>query len=69
MSAAKFTAGQSVRFEAPSVARRRGEGGYRVVRLMPLDGEEYEYRIKSPVEPHERVARESPLTLAGDLWL
>jgi hypothetical protein len=66
MLAAKFSAGQGVRFQAPSITRRRGQDGYNVVRVMPLDSEEYEYRVKSAAEPHERVAKESQLTLVQD---
>src|SRR5918997_7137673 len=68
MSAAKFSAGQSVRFQAPSITRKHGQEGYSVVRVMPLDGEEYEYRIKSPAELYERVAKESQLTLVREEW-
>ena len=66
MSSAKFSAGQSVRFQASSVTRKLGQDGYSVVRVMPLDGEEYEYRIKSPAELYERVVKESLLTLVRD---
>jgi len=33
-----------------------------VTKQLPHNGHEFEYRIKSVNEPHERVARESELT-------
>jgi hypothetical protein len=32
-----------------------------VVRILPTDGDEQQYRIKSATEPHERVAKQSQL--------
>jgi hypothetical protein len=32
-----------------------------VVKLLPSDGEDYQYRIKNPGEAFERVAKESQL--------
>jgi negative regulator of sigma E activity len=34
---------------------------YEVVRLLPSDGADYQYRIKNAKEAFERVARESQL--------
>lgn len=34
---------------------------YEVVRLLPNDGSDYQYRIKNPSEAFERVVRESQL--------
>ncbi len=34
---------------------------YEVVRLLPSDGTDYQYRIKNPHEAFERVVRESQL--------
>jgi hypothetical protein len=34
---------------------------FKIVRLMPLDGDEHQYRIKSVDEAFERVAKESQL--------
>jgi hypothetical protein len=38
-----------------------GREDFKVTRLLPADGSECEYRIKSTGEPFERVARESQL--------
>jgi hypothetical protein len=37
------------------------DGTYRIVRLLPSDGEEHQYRIKNAGEAFERVAKESQL--------
>jgi hypothetical protein len=34
---------------------------FEVVRILPTDGDEQQYRIKSATEPHERVAKQSQL--------
>jgi hypothetical protein len=39
-------------------------GAYEVIKVLPDPDGEREYRIKSANEPHERVARESELSLA-----
>jgi hypothetical protein len=39
-------------------------GAYEVIKQLPHNGREFEYRIKSASEEHERVALESELTKA-----
>ena len=39
-------------------------GNYTVVKLLPSDGDDYQYRIKSNGEAFERVAKESQLDKA-----
>src|SRR3984893_10222378 len=58
----KFKVGELVAFN-PAVSRFAPGGVYEVIKHLPGDGE-YEYRIKSANELHERVARESELTKA-----
>ena len=36
-------------------------GSYKIVKLLPSEGDEHQYRIKSPGEAFERVAKESQL--------
>ena len=36
-------------------------GTYRVMKLLPFEGDDYQYRIKSASEAFERVAKESQL--------
>jgi hypothetical protein len=38
-----------------------GNGAYQIVKLLPSDGDEHQYRIKSTDEAFERVAKESQL--------
>ena len=42
----------------------RASGAYEVTKQLPHNGREFEYRIKSASEEHERVVRESELTKA-----
>ena len=50
-------------------------GVYEVTKQLPHNGREFEYRIKSVNEPHERVARESAgtwrriLKCSGGNWV
>jgi hypothetical protein len=56
----KFRIGQLVQL-APAIARNAPAGTYEVTKQLPERHGEFEYRIKSASEPHERVARESEL--------
>jgi hypothetical protein len=56
----KFHVGEIVHLSA-SVTRNVPGGSYQVVKLLPASSGEFEYRIKSMNEPHERVVRESEL--------
>ena len=63
MPSHKFHVGESV-IVRPAISRNvRGEV-YEVTKQRPHNGREFEYRIKSANEEHERVARESELTKA-----
>lgn len=65
MSKPKFQVGQSVHF-TPGPYRAGGASGvYKIVRVLPLEGDDQQYRIKSANEPHERVAKESQLERAA----
>jgi hypothetical protein len=57
----KFERGQLVRFAGGYPYRDAAEGFYQVMQLLPNRDGEYQYRIKSEREPHERVANESEL--------
>ena len=60
----KFEIGQSVYFTSRPVGQMSADSTYRIVRLLPSNGDEYQYRIKSAGEAFERVARESQLDTA-----
>jgi len=40
-------------------------GIYKVTQLLPPEGDDHQYRIKSASEPHERVVKESQLNRAS----
>lgn len=57
----KYGVGETVYFTASNVARPAASGMYEVIRLLPTDGDDCQYRIKSSTEAFERVAKESQL--------
>jgi hypothetical protein len=57
----KFRIGDNVHIIAGLLGRESAGGTYQVVRLLPSEGDEQQYRIKSATEPHERVAKQSQL--------
>jgi len=60
----KFPVGTRVLFTASNIARPAASGDYEVIRLLPTEGDDCQYRIKSSTEAFERVARESQLALS-----
>jgi hypothetical protein len=62
MPAHKFKVGQSVRFTPGKMTRPAGAQAYKIVRILPAEGGEYHYRIKSVYESFERMAAESELS-------
>jgi len=63
LPAHKYQVGQTVFFTSSPITRPGATGSYRVVKLLPSDGDDYQYRIKNPGEAFERVAKESQLEL------
>ena len=57
----KFEIGQTVFFTSRPIGHMAVNGTYRIVKLLPSEGDDYQYRIKSPGEAFERVAKESQL--------
>jgi hypothetical protein len=57
----RYAIGQTVRYIAGPITRVNGNGTFKVVKLLPLEGDEHQYRIKSTGEAFERVAKESQL--------
>jgi hypothetical protein len=60
----KYCVGEIVYFTASNVSRPAASGTYEVVRLLPTDGDDCQYRIKSSTEAFERVAKESQLAMS-----
>jgi hypothetical protein len=59
----RFRVGQTVLYTSSPITRPGASGTYKVVKLLPSDGDDYQYRIKNPGEAFERVAKESQLEL------
>ncbi|HZL32135.1 MAG TPA: hypothetical protein VFC54_13900 [Pseudolabrys sp.] len=57
----KYQVGETVYFTSPTFGRAAAIGSYTVVKLLPSEGDDYQYRIKSTGEAFERVAKESQL--------
>ncbi len=57
----KFKVGQSVNFMSGPYGRASTNGVYKVTQLLPPEGDDCQYKIKSANEPHERVVKESQL--------
>ena len=60
----KYQVGETVFYTSPSFGRAAATGSYTVVKLLPSEGDDYQYRIKSSGEAFERVAKESQLDKA-----
>jgi len=65
MADAKFRVGQMVDLHA----RRLGVAGtvrdFKILRLLPFEFGDRQYRIKTVTEPYERIAKESELSPAA----
>jgi hypothetical protein len=60
----RFKVGQSVNYMSSPRSQAGSSGVYKITQLLPLEGDERQYRIKSADEPHERVAKETDLKRA-----
>jgi hypothetical protein len=56
----KFKIGQSVNYTSGPFGAS-ASGVYEITQLLPPEGDDFQYKIKSAREPHERVAKESQL--------
>ncbi len=57
----KYRVGEMVYYTSPTFGRTSASGNYTVVKLLPSEGDDCQYRIKSSGEAFERVAKESQL--------
>jgi hypothetical protein len=57
----KYQVGQTVCFVSRPIGHMAANDIYQIVKLLPSDGDDYQYRIKSANEAFERVAKESQL--------
>jgi hypothetical protein len=58
----KFKVGQLVDLASPGPGVATSGRQYEILRLLPANGGELQYRLKSRAEPFERVAMESELS-------
>jgi hypothetical protein len=65
MAMHKFKIGRSVFLQPTIFNRDAPRGAFEVIKQLPERDGQFEYRIKSSREPHERVAKESEL---GSEW-
>ncbi len=56
-----FAVGQTLEFDPGKFDGTNARGTYTVVRLLPNDGSDREYRVRNARDGHERVVRESQL--------
>jgi hypothetical protein len=61
MPSHKFQVRETV-YVMRAISRNVPGGAYEVTKQLPHNGREFEYRVKSASEEHERVMRESELT-------
>ena len=64
LRAHKYRVGETVYYTSPTFGRAAASGSYTIVKLLPSEGDDYQYRIKSSGEAFERVAKESQLDKA-----
>jgi hypothetical protein len=60
MSGYRFKVGQTVSY-IPHFGAGAAKSTYKIIQLLPPEGGDFRYRIKSADEAHERVAKESQL--------
>jgi hypothetical protein len=59
----KFHVGQVMNFTPHRSVDPLSRGRYTIVRLLPVEGRTFHYRIKNAADGHERVAHEGELDL------
>ena len=59
-----YSVGQRVSFDGRAITYLRRTGVFTVTKLLPPEGTELQYRVKSEGEAHERVASEHELQVA-----
>lgn len=61
MSAHKYKVGQSVNFSPGRGIDHKSRGRYTIVRLLPIEGDTPQYRIKNNADGQERMVQEGEL--------
>ena len=63
-----FSVGHEVEFVAGAMDGNVPRSAYTVVRQLPNDAEDRDYRVRNRRDGHERVVRESQLRPSTSLW-
>jgi hypothetical protein len=61
MSEHKFSVGQAVEYFASRRFDRLARGRYTIIRLLPVEGNHPQYRIKNTLDGRERMVQESEI--------
>jgi hypothetical protein len=61
----KFKIGQSVNYTSGPFSAGGAGNVYKITQLLPPEDDDFQYKIKSAAEPHERVVKESQLNRAA----
>jgi hypothetical protein len=64
MTSHQFHVGQTVHLRPSTLARNAAAGAYEIRAVLPEQGGQHQYRIKSLIEPYERVVAEQELSEA-----
>jgi hypothetical protein len=67
LPAHKYSVGQTVDFIAGRLDINIPRGAYTIVRLLPSESRDCQYRVKNARDGHERVLRESQLANGASL--
>jgi hypothetical protein len=62
MKTHKYAVGQTVTFAPRGQFHTAPHDSVKIVRLLPAEANDYQYRVKSTRDSHERVVRESQLS-------
>jgi hypothetical protein len=65
VSTHKFEIGQMVYYTSGLYGAGSAHGVYQIKQLLPPEGDDFQYGIKSTAEARERVAKESQLNCAA----
>lgn len=69
MASHKFSVGQEVEFLPGRMDFHVPRGVYTIVRQLPVEANERQYRVKNSRDGHERIMRESQLAAGpGGAW-
>jgi hypothetical protein len=64
----KFAVGQDVEFLPGRMDSNIPRGTYRIVRQLPVEANDCQYRVKNARDGQERIMRESQLAAGSDPW-